>query len=161
MVGWAACACRWVTQSLLRLSCCSSASSRTPCCKPSAPSPIFSVLGCSCCFVPCPAAATSFAPSHDEAVRGCLSDLLGAPPLLDTSAAAARVAQLLFHVGGLGLRSAASLAPTAFWGSWADVLPLLHSHLPDLAAAVLRSLRAPGPAPPRSCHALVGGAAAA
>ena len=99
-----------------------------------------------------PCLTAAFGASHDEAVLSCLSDLLGAAPLPDT---AARLAQLPFHEGGLGLRSAVSLAPSAFWGYWADVLPVLHSQVPDLAAFVLRLLQAPGPVPARRCHALL------
>ena len=88
-----------------------------------------------------PCLTAAFGASHDEAVLSCLSDLLGAAPLPGT---AARLAQLPFHEGGLGLRSAVSFAPSAFWGSWADVLPVLHSQVPDLAASVLRLLQAPG-----------------
>ena len=58
-----------------------------------------------------PCLTAAFGASHNEAVLSSLSDLLGAAPLPGT---AARLAQLPFHEGGLGLRSAVSLAPSAF-----------------------------------------------
>ena len=72
-----------------------------------------------------PSSTAAFARSHDEAVLGCLRELLAndSPPLLD--ALATKRAQLPLHVGGLGLRSAETPRIAAHLASWADTLPTL------------------------------------
>ena len=50
---------------------------------------------------------------------------------------ARRLATLTMRVGGLGLRSATRMAPSAFGASWADVLPMVHERLPTVAHGAL------------------------
>ena len=47
------------------------------------------------------------------------------------------LATLLMRMGGLGFRSAERMAPSAFWASWADALPMIADRLPQVAAHVV------------------------
>ena len=76
-----------------------------------------------------PGLTAAFAVAHDAALLDCLSDLLQRGPL---PALPARVAQLPLRLGGLGLRSAVTSAPAAYWASWADSLPVFQRQLPAL-----------------------------
>ena len=44
---------------------------------------------------------------------------------------------LPMRMGGLGFRSAKRMAPSAFWASWADALPMIADRLPQVAAHVV------------------------
>ena len=56
---------------------------------------------------------------------------------------ASEVVQLPFREGGLGLRSAARLAPAAYWASWADCLSQVHARAPHVCAQLLEELEGP------------------
>ena len=47
------------------------------------------------------------------------------------------LATLPMGMGGLGFRSAERMAPSAFWASWADALPMMADRLPQVAAHVV------------------------
>ena len=47
------------------------------------------------------------------------------------------LATLPMRMGGLGFRSAERMAPSAFWASWADALPMIADRLPEVAAHVV------------------------
>ena len=55
---------------------------------------------------------------------------------------ARHITTLPLRIGGLGLRSH-SMAPAAFWASWADALPMLQQRLPELTRQVLHVLEGP------------------
>ena len=60
---------------------------------------------------------------------------------------ATQIASLPMRMGGLGIRSASHMAPSAFWASWADALPMLQDRLPSISnqiADVLDGAQAPG-----------------
>ena len=56
---------------------------------------------------------------------------------------ASEVVQLPSREGGLGLRSAARLAPAAYWASWADCLSLVYARAPHVCAQLLQELEGP------------------
>ena len=59
----------------------------------------------------------------------------------------ATIASLPMQLGGLGIRSTSRMAPSAFWASWADALPMLQDRLPSISnqiADVLDGAQAPG-----------------
>ena len=60
-------------------------------------------------------------------------------PRADSSARA--VVSLPMRMGGLGLRSARGLAPSACWASWADALAMLQNRLPTATNAILEQLQ--------------------
>ena len=51
-----------------------------------------------------------------------------------------KLATLQFSSGGLGLRNAERLCPTAYWGSWADTLPVVRRRHPGIADHLMLSL---------------------
>ena len=53
---------------------------------------------------------------------------------------ARHLATLPMRLGGLGLRSAARMAPGAIWSSWADALPMIHERLAQVARNVVDRL---------------------
>ena len=60
---------------------------------------------------------------------------------------ATQIASLPMRMGGLGIRSASRMAPSSFWASWADALPMLQDRLPSISnqiADVLDGAQAPG-----------------
>ena len=90
-----------------------------------------------------PHCTADYSRDHDRAVVSCLRTLLygeDAPALPDDALA---TAQLPLGLGGLGLRSAASGAPAAYWASWQDAFPALLQRFPDDAARLRASLSAP------------------
>ena len=79
-----------------------------------------------------PHCTADYSRDHDRAVVSCLRTLLygeDAPALPDDALA---TAQLPLGLGGLGLRSAASGAPAAYWASWQDAFPALLQRFPDV-----------------------------
>ena len=62
-----------------------------------------------------------FAVRHDAGIRGCFEQLLHIP----VSDEVWHMATLQFSSGGLGLRNAERLCPTAYWASWAETLPVV------------------------------------
>ena len=51
-----------------------------------------------------------------------------------------QMATLQFSSGGLGLRNAERLRPTAHWASWADTLPVVRRRHPGIADHLMLSL---------------------
>ena len=92
-----------------------------------------------------PNVTTEFANNHDFAVAACLRRLLAVD---DLPAQALATAHLPLSQGGLGLTCASILATPAFWSSWADSLPVLHTELPQYAAQILEHLQHPSAAIP-------------
>ena len=92
-----------------------------------------------------PNVTTEFANNHDFAVAACLRRLLAVD---DLPAQALATAHLPLSQGGLGLTCASILATPAFWSSWADSLPVLHTQLPQYAAQILEHLQHPSAAIP-------------
>ena len=92
-----------------------------------------------------PNVTTEFANNHDFAVAACLRRLLAVD---DLPAQALATAHLPLSQGGLGLTCASTLATPAFWSSWADSLPVLHTQLPQYAAQILEHLQHPSAAIP-------------
>ena len=71
---------------------------------------------------------------HDKTIFKCLQKLLeidGTNAELDSRIKG--LASLPAMMGGLGLRSAARIAPAAYWAAWADALPMIKSRLPQYA----------------------------
>ena len=89
-----------------------------------------------------PALTAAYASAHDEAVGCCLATLLGLAdgPL---PAMPARAARLPLRFGGLGLRGAVADRHAAYWASWMDTLPVIHTRAPGIAARLLALLRDP------------------
>ena len=52
------------------------------------------------------------------------------------------IAYLPLNQGGLGLASATILAPSAYWASWADAIPVLQQQAPEAFAQILQQLQA-------------------
>ena len=75
-----------------------------------------------------------FAHSHDTGLWHCLCNILGIHH--DQCEATVRTSSTLsLSMGGLGLRSAVRTSQTAYWVSWADILPMIqrrHSAVADL-----------------------------
>ena len=95
---------------------------------------------------------TAFAQDHDLAVSLALTALLQCGPL---PAPALARAHLPLAQGGLGLLSATSLSPAAFWASWADTLPTITRQATHIAARLEAGLHDPTQAPPslQAAHA--------
>ena len=64
--------------------------------------------------------------------------------------AAWRVLHLPLRFGGLGLRSAAEAAQSAWWASWFDSLPAIRVRAPDVAERLVQGLEAQGGSEPPS-----------
>ena len=92
-----------------------------------------------------PNVTTDFANNHDFAFAACLRRLLAVD---DLPAQALATAHLPLSQGGLGLTCASILVTPAFWSSWADSLPVLHTQLPEYAAQILEHLQHPSAAIP-------------
>ena len=76
-----------------------------------------------------------FAVRHDAGIRGCLEQLLHIPVSDEW-----QMATLQFSSGGLGLRNAERLCPTAYWASWADTLPVVRRRHPGIVDHLMLSL---------------------
>ena len=88
-----------------------------------------------------PSQSRVFAASHDEAILRTLRTLLDSPGGEDEDLLwASAVAHLPMRMGGLGLRSAARMAPAAYWASWADCLHMIRNRHPTLANLFVRAL---------------------
>jgi len=91
----------------------------------------------------------SYADAHDEAIWRCLCQILRVDPDADGPEAAAqlraarRVSGLPLTRGGLGLRSAKIIAYPAYWGAWADIIPVVRDRFPALANTLLSDLQSP------------------
>ena len=87
-----------------------------------------------------PDQSAEYAAQHDDAVWDTLRALLGEaagplPAAADHIALARSIGQLPGTMGGIGLTSAARIAPAAYWAAWADALPVMTARRPDAAAA--------------------------
>ena len=78
----------------------------------------------------------TFAERHDAAVWRCLQGLLG----IAGDGLTLDLAQLPFHWGGLGLRSAVRSSCAAHWASWADSLPMIQKRHPAVARLIIAQL---------------------
>ena len=94
-----------------------------------------------------PTLTQDFAQDHDRAVRQCLSVLLSDTPT-EPEGLSAQSVHLALRNGGLGLRSAARLAPAAYWASWADSLAMIRARHPSVAGRIVQELGSPAPAAP-------------
>ena len=86
-----------------------------------------------------PSSVASFAGEHDGAMWTCLRQLIGCQGSDDEQRLdrARSIMGLPARMGGLGLRSAARMAPAAYWASWADALPTIQLRQPGAAAELL------------------------
>ena len=92
-----------------------------------------------------PPDVAAYAAAHDEAVWGTLRECLGGDGGEDADEQFARdLACLPASLGGLGLASAAHVAPAAYWAAWADALPVMAARLPAFAAACVAALQQGG-----------------
>ena len=87
-----------------------------------------------------PSATAAFARQHDDAILSCLGNLLDQ----EVQGLHARRALLPFAKGGLGFRSAARLAPAAYWASWADSLAMTRQRHPQTADRMVQELERGG-----------------
>ena len=87
-----------------------------------------------------PSEVSDFSQNPDNHLRACLADIIAMPV---PDGVTTEVVQLPFREGGLGLRSAARLAPAAYWASWADCLSQVHARAPEVRTQLLRELEGP------------------
>lgn len=95
------------------------------------------------CRVVAPEQARDYAAAHDDALWGCLCNLLG----IETDGVLQnwrQAAQLPLARGGLGLRAAARVGVAAHWASWADCVAMIQARHPDIAAFIVGALEAGG-----------------
>ena len=91
-----------------------------------------------------PHCTADYSREHDRAIASCLRTLLYGEEAPELPAAALATARLPLGLGGLGLRSATSGAPAAYWASWQDVFPALLQRFPADAARLQQAcLREP------------------
>ena len=98
-----------------------------------------------------PSETVHFCAGHDKSVLDCLADLLGA----DLTEIHFRRVHLALSMGGMGLRSAVSIAPASYWASWADCLQMIHKRHPHLAQHVVACLENPPQNIPKSLFELL------
>ena len=77
-----------------------------------------------------------YAGRHDIGMMEAMEEILGGLPGDEVQKGAKEIATMPMRLGGLGLRSAARMAPAAFWASWADALPTISNRLPEVANRV-------------------------
>ena len=96
---------------------------------------------------PMPSRSAEYA-GHDVGMLQAMESLLeGLPGDARQQEVATQIASLPMRMGGLGIRSASRMAPSAFWASWADALPMLQDRLSSISnqiADVLDGAQAPG-----------------
>ena len=81
-----------------------------------------------------PTLCQDYANKRDAMIRKKLAKILN---LTETSLdRKAGQIHLPGRLGGLGLNSSERSSPSAYWGSWADVLPILQQRLPGLIAQI-------------------------
>jgi len=98
-----------------------------------------------------PSISKEYCRMHDEGIYRVLWTLLGSPELsVGKGADVHQRASLPAHLGGLGLRSEARIAPAAHFAAWADAIHVMHKKTPDLAQYVERVLSGVEVAPPGS-----------
>ena len=89
-----------------------------------------------------PNITATFSAEHDAAVAACLTRFLDTAPMPATSLA---LSHLPLSQGGFGLASATVLAPSAYWASWADAIPVLQQQAPEAFAQLLHQLQTDDP----------------
>ena len=89
---------------------------------------------------------SDFSKNRDNHLRACLADIIAMPV---PDGVTTEVVQLPFREGGLGLRSAARLAPAACWACWADFFSQAHTRAPEVCTQLLRESEG---SPPRAQH---------
>ena len=90
-----------------------------------------------------PSQSGQYAALHDAGMLRAMKSLLGGlPGEPQAKEDACRLATLPMRMGGLGLRSATRMAPTAYWASSADALHLVQERLPALAQSIVVQLEA-------------------
>ena len=85
-----------------------------------------------------PDLAAEYAQSHDQAMWECLCAIAAVDP--EAAGEWRKLAQLPFHHGGLGLRSATRIGVAAHWASWADSIAMIRERHPEVAQAIVRAL---------------------
>ena len=89
--------------------------------------------------------SATYAVGHDVGMMNKMDALLGGLPRdAGQKEMAHTLASLPMRLGGLRLRSAARMAPAAFWASWADALPMIAERLPAAADHVEAQLAEDG-----------------
>ena len=83
------------------------------------------------------------AAAFDRLTATGLKELVQVPPHSDLPHHVWRQARLPFREGGLGLRDCTAIAPSAYWSSWVDSLPSLHTRYPAACARILTYLQMP------------------
>ena len=84
-----------------------------------------------------PSESAWYARHHDAGMMEAMEEILGGLPGDEVQKGRAKeIATMPMRLGGLGLRSAARMAPAAFWASWADALPMISKRLPEVANRV-------------------------
>ena len=90
-----------------------------------------------------PTQSVAYAHGHDDGMWRALEGVLGRLPGNQRQIEVAHsLTSLPMRLGGLGLRSAARIAPAAYWASWADALEMLHHRLPVLTEQIMEQLAA-------------------
>ena len=85
-----------------------------------------------------PNCSVECAVGHDMGMQRTMDAVLGGLPGNEAQVTEAKtLATLPMRMGGLGFRSAERMAPSAFWASWADALPMIADRLPQVAAHVV------------------------
>ena len=88
-----------------------------------------------------PSQSRQCAVGHDAGMMRAMESVLGGiPGDGQQQETAHRFASLPMRLGGLGIRSAARMAPGAYWASWADALPMISGRLPGLADSIVENL---------------------
>ena len=88
-----------------------------------------------------PSKLMEYAHGHDRGMLRSMEAILGSLPGTPSQNETAHTfATLPMRMGGLGLRSAVRMAPAAFWGSWADALPMIATRLPQPATSIVHRL---------------------
>ena len=88
-----------------------------------------------------PSESAWYARHHDAGMMEAMEEILGGLPGDEVQKGRAKeIATMPMRLGGLGLRSAARMAPAAFWASWADALPMISKRLPEVPNRVTGEL---------------------
>ena len=85
-----------------------------------------------------PSCSVECALGHDMGMQRTMDALMGGLPGNEAQVTEAKtLATLPMRMGGLGFRSTERMAPSAFWASWADALPMIADRLPQVAGHVV------------------------
>ena len=84
-----------------------------------------------------PSESAWYARHHDAGMMEAMEEILGGLPGDEVQKGRAKeIATMPMRLGGLGLRSAARMAPAEFWAFWADALPMISKRLPEVTNKV-------------------------